>query len=138
MRPDLHRSLTTDRRNRSPPFSASGCAETKIGMKRRRIEQEGMMSAENTLKKRKKEKYPLGTGADVGAQEIKEKDILDESEPIASLTLSGKVKTAMIKRIKLMALVCSIYDVNFRNSVETHYLDVEEDLSENVDFVQAN
>lgn len=47
-----------------------------------------------------------------------------ESNLAASSTLSKAVRTAMSKLIKKMTLLFSIYNVDFRNLVQEHELDV--------------
>lgn len=47
--------------------------------------------------------------------DMKEEYVVDESEPAAFSTLSIKKKTAMSKHLKDMAILCFIYDEDFRN-----------------------
>lgn len=62
--------------------------------------------------------------ADAGAQEMKKWNILNESEPAASSTLSAERSTAMSNLTKKMVLLCSIYDMGFRNLAKVHELGV--------------
>lgn len=71
-------------------------------------------------------------------QEMVEEDFVDGSEPIASATLREEEKTVMIKLVKTMATLFSIYDIDYRNLKGEHGLVVGEDLSGKVDFVLSD
>lgn len=135
MRLDLQPVSTTCYKNWSLHFSVAHRAESELSVKRRRSEQKSTMYTENTLKKRNMRAFPLETGADVGLQEMKEKDILDGSELAASSTLREEGRLVITKFIKAMALLYSIFNADFRNLVEEHELMVGEDLTVEVDFV---
>lgn len=66
---------------------------------------------------------------------MKKKDIVNESGSIVSSTRAGKGRTAMSTFIKEMALLCSIFDVDFRNFAKLHELGVGKDLFGKVDFM---
>lgn len=55
-------------------------------------------------------------------------DIVDESEPEASLTLSREGRTTMSQLVKEMSLLCSIYEGNFISLAEEHKLVNREDV----------
>lgn len=110
-------------------FSGAGWAVPKLDMKWHESERNVTTWSLNALKKRKAETFSLETGASVTIQEMKEKDIVDESKPAASFTLSEKVRTAISKLLKLMALLRSIYDLNIRNLVKEHGDNLEENLT---------
>lgn len=55
---------------------------------------------------------------------MKQEDIVHESKPAASKSQSDEKSTEMSKFVKLMALFCSIYDVNLRNVAKKHGLSV--------------
>lgn len=83
-------------------------------------------------------KSSLETGAGGGAQEIVEEHTVHESEPAASSTPSEEERTVMSELFKPMALLCSVYDVEFKNLMNEHGLGVGEDLSRKLDFELAD
>lgn len=96
------------------------------------------MYVKTTIKKRKMRTSPLETGAEVGVQQVKEKDIVYDSEPFASSTLRGEGRSVMSRLFKDMAFLCTIYDVYFRNATQEHELGVAEDLGGKVDSFLAD
>lgn len=58
-----------------------------------------------------------------------ETKLIDQSEPAASSSLSEEERSAVSRLVKMMALLCSVHDVDFRNLVKDHILDVGEHLN---------
>lgn len=52
--------------------------------------------------------------------------------------MNNPERTSTSKLFKEMALLCSLYDVDFRSFVVEQKIDVENDLSRKVDFVLAD
>lgn len=77
------------------------------------------------------------SGAGWGAYDVKEANIMKDSEPAASSNLREETRTTMNKRVRAMAHLCSIYNVHFKTLVEEHELVVGYNLSETVDFSLA-
>lgn len=69
---------------------------------------------------------------------MKQEEIVNDSKPAASSTLSKEEGNAMSKLFEVMVSLRSIYDVNFRNLVEEYGHVVAKDLSEKEDLVLAN
>lgn len=82
-------------------------------MKQSRSEKEGKKYVEIKLKKRRTEKFCLEAKVGAGPHDLKEVDIVNESEPAAYSTLTEEMRTAMRKLIKEMARLCSVYNINF-------------------------
>lgn len=59
----------------------------------------------STLKKRKKGASLLENGANIGVQEMKEENIVDESKTAASSTLSKKKRINLGTHVKFMTLL---------------------------------
>lgn len=83
-------------------------------------------------------KGPLETEADAGAHDMEEEDIVDEGDPIVSLTLSKEHTTSKSTLFKAMTSLGSLYDVYFKSFVEGPEFGVGEDFSGKVAFVLAN
>lgn len=94
-------------------------------MKWLRSEKKGPIIVQITLKKRKSRKSSPKAEADAGSRKFKEEDTMDESKQTACSTLSKEKKTKVSKAVKEMALLCSIYDVNFRYFAKEHDLESE-------------
>lgn len=62
----------------------------------------------------------LEEGAGANVYEMKEGYIVDEIEPATSSILSRVRRTTMRKIVKGRALLCNLYDVDFRNLTEEH------------------
>lgn len=80
----------------------------------------------------------LQTEASAGTYDMKDKHILDECEPAASLILSEKERTAMSILVKAFAAFFSIYDVYFRNLAGEDEPGFREDLTGKAKFVLAD
>lgn len=89
----------------------------------------GMVYMQTTQKKWKTEKVAVETGPDAVVQEVKEAEIMHDSEPGLSLTLREEKRTAMSKIVEVVDPLCSIYDADLRNLAEMHELVVGENLS---------
>lgn len=89
------------------------------------------------LKKRKTEKSLLQAGAGAGTQDVKEEDIVNESNPTTFSTPSEETRIAMIEFVKERVGVSATYDVDFINLAEEHKLGIDEVLSGKLDFAQA-
>lgn len=81
MRLDSQLVLTTCYRNCSLLYSAAEWTEPKLGAIQCRSEQKSTTHVENTVKKKRMGMSPLEIKADAGLQEMKEGDVVDESEP---------------------------------------------------------
>lgn len=79
----------------------------------------------------------LRKGAISDAQQTEE-EVVNDSEPTASQTLSIESSSAMSKIVNAMTSLCTIYDAFFSNLAEWHELRVREDRSRPVDFVLAD
>lgn len=60
------------------------------------------------------DKSSFETGGVAGAQETKDEDFVDDSEPTMSPTLSKAGRFAINKRAREMAPLCSVYNVDCR------------------------
>lgn len=69
---------------------------------------------------------------------MKEQDVVNKRKPAVSSTLSEERRTEITKLDKVMAFLCSIYNVSLKHMTEYHESDVEEDLSGKVTFVLVN
>lgn len=105
-----------------------------LGMKRQRSEKKGKVYSQTMLKKRKTGKYSVQEGAGTGAQEMKERDVVGERDPVASYSLSKDGSTSMRKLVKAMARLSSIHDVVLRSLAEEYDLGAREHLRGKVDF----
>lgn len=74
---------------------------------------------------------------DAGVQEMKKEGIVNEREPTASWILNKKWKTAMSKTFEVMAPLCFIYNLCFRNLAKERELGFRMDLRGKMDFVQV-
>lgn len=54
-------------------------------------------------------------------------DIVDDSKPVSSSTITEEKKTAMDKLLSYLAALCSIYDVELRYFSVQHVIGVGED-----------
>lgn len=61
------------------------------------------------------EKSPLETVAITGALEMKQKDIVNESGPAASSTMSEDGRTAMSRSVKVVPPFCYSYNIHLGN-----------------------
>lgn len=67
-----------------------------------------------------------------------ERDIVKESFPVASSTLSKERRTLMSKVVKETASLRSVSDMNFRNLTENHNFRMGGELSRKKDFELAD
>lgn len=88
---------------------------TKPGTKQSGFEKKGTKYVRATLKKRKKEKSPLKTGACVGFHDMKEEDIMAKARSAASLTPSEEGRMEMSSLVKEMASLRSVYNADLRD-----------------------
>lgn len=114
MQPNLQPALSIRFRNWMLLFSASGWTKPQLSVKRHLSVQNGMMNVENALKTGKTRRSLLGTGANTGVCEMKEDNIVNDSELAASLTLSEESKFAVSHFFKTMTPLYPIYNENFR------------------------
>lgn len=111
---DAQSCLTTLYRSRSPLFSTAGQAEPERGMQRSRFERKDRMYVQRTLMNWEEGTYPPRIGVDAGENELKEEDFVDEIMPAVTSTLGEEKWTEMSKLVKMMDLLCSIYDMDFK------------------------
>lgn len=97
-----------------------------------------MICVQIMLKTRKTAKFLFQKEVSTNYRKIKEEDIVDESNHVASLTMSEEQWTAMRKRVEKMAYLCFIYDVNVKDLGEDHELSMKVAFSKNVHFVLAD
>lgn len=83
-------------------------------------------------------KSPLETGTGAGEHNMKGEDLVDKVEFAASSALSKVMKAVMSILNRNMALLCSIYDIEFTNMVEEEELEIGGNLSVKADFVLAD
>lgn len=79
-------------------------------------------------------KFWLETEAIADANDMREDDIVDEIELTEISTLSKKWKSAITKRFKETASLCSSYEEYSRTLAEEPELSVREDLSGEMAF----
>lgn len=106
MRPDSQPSLTALHKSLSLLFSAGEQSETKLRMNRSRSKKKTTMQVVTTLKKTKTGRSPLVTGATAGTQEIKEEDIVNNSEPASLSTLTEDRRTQLSELVTEMVTLC--------------------------------
>lgn len=87
------------------------------------------MYVQTTQKKRKIANPLLKRKPDLSVHVKKENKFLDEVETAASSTLIEEEKIVMIKHIKNMHPVCSIYDIDFQTLLYQHQTGAMEELS---------
>lgn len=87
-------------------------------MRRSRLEEKGAVYVQTSLRKRNMSKYSLNIRAGADLLDIKEGDIKDNIESAESSTLSEDGRTSMINHVKVIAFLCSIYHMYFRNIAE--------------------
>lgn len=68
------------------------------------------------------------------AMSTEEENFVEEVSLAMSSEMSEEV-LAVVKMLEVMILVCSIYDVDFRNVADVHELDTAEDVNKNAEFV---
>lgn len=71
----------------------------------------------------------LDTGASTGSDDNQKEDIMDEIEFATFSTMSEEQRTRKRRLVKEIALLCFIYEMDFRNLAEEKNLGVGEDLS---------
>lgn len=74
-------------------------ARSKLDMRRSKFEK-NTMYVQATIKKRKRAKSLLETGAGADDHDFKEKDVVDDTEPGASSTTNEEKRIAMCKFVK--------------------------------------
>lgn len=84
---------------------------------------------------RRKRGSPAGNKSQAGAHQMKDEDIVDGPKPTASSHVNENGRTAMGQLVKVTALLCFVYDVDYRNFVDGHEVDIGEDPSGTFDFV---
>lgn len=92
---------------------------------------------QTTMKKRETTKFPLGTPAGTGAQDMKEEDTVKKIDPSAFSTVRKERRTTMSKLVKQVAPFCSIHDVYIKNLAKEYDFGLEENLKWKWYFVQA-
>lgn len=107
-------------------------------MKQFMSEKKGRMHVQRTLKNMKITKPSMETEPEIGAHDINERDIVDETKSAVLLTLTEKKKTVMSKLLKAMTLLCFIYDIDFKKLVKKSNSGIGEVVSVDVDIVLAN
>lgn len=77
----------------------------------------------------------LKTGADGVWLKINIRVITDENNPTAHFSLSKEWRTAMMKLVQAMALLCSTYNLDLNNFMVEHELLVVVILNKNSSFL---
>lgn len=86
------------------------------------------MYLQRTLKMKITARYSPETEAGASSYDAKEEDVVNETLPAASSTLSKQRRTAKNEAVAERAPICSIYDVKFRNVVAELQLGLEADF----------
>lgn len=84
-------------------------------MKHSRSVKKGSTCVQTSLKKKKMVNASLTTGVGTDDKYMQEEDIVTESKPAASPTLSEMRRSALRKLFKAMNLLWFMYDVHFRH-----------------------
>lgn len=105
--------------------SAAAWAETMLGIKRSRSERKATIYGRTALKRTETVRLPLKIEAEVGAHNREEEDFVDEIEPATLSTPIKDKRTAISKRVRAMAQLPAIWDLDFRNLAVTTILTSE-------------